>query len=71
MSAKTLPQLIQELSPDEQKTVREFVEFLLTKRRHKKRRFLRQNWAGALREYREHYTPQELERRALEWRTES
>ena len=38
-------------------------------RRKKSKRKLRQNWAGALREYREQYTSLELQEKALEWRS--
>ena len=38
-------------------------------RRKKSIRKLRQNWAGALREYREQYTSLELQKKALEWRS--
>ena len=38
-------------------------------RRKKSKRKLQQNWAGALREYREQYTSLELQKKALEWRS--
>jgi len=39
-------------------------------KRKKKKSKLRQNWAGALREYKEQYTSLELPKKALDWRGE-
>ncbi len=66
--AKPLQELVEELPPDVRAEVRDFVEFLLAKRGHRPRRTLRQDWAGALRNYREQYTSLELQRQALTWR---
>lgn len=65
---QTLKELIEQLSPDLQQEVRDFVEFLLEKRRRKQGRTLRQDWAGALRDLRDQYTALELQKKALEWR---
>jgi hypothetical protein len=51
-----------------QAEVRDFVEFLLAKRRHGANKILRQDWAGTLREHRHEYTSLELQRQALSWR---
>jgi hypothetical protein len=48
--------------------VRDFVEFLLAKRGRRAERTLQQDWAGALRNYRQQYTSLELQRQALTWR---
>ena len=66
--AKPLEELIRELPPDAQAEVRDFVEFLLARKGRKPERRLRQDWAGALRDYREEYTSLQLQRQALEWR---
>lgn len=70
MSATTKPlvELVQELPPDMHAEVRDFIEFLLAKRSRDEKRALRQDWAGALRDYREQYTSLELQRQALAWR---
>jgi len=70
MSIRTKPlqELVQELPPDMHAEVRDFVEFLLAKRGRRARRRLRQEWAGALRDYRQQYTSLELQRQALTWR---
>jgi len=68
---KPLPELVQELPPPAQRVVRAFVEFLLMKHAPKAGRKLRQDWAGVLRDYRDQYTALELQRKALEWRSEA
>ena len=65
---QTIEDLIRELPPDLQQEVIDFAEFLLERREPKLGRRLRQDWAGALRDYREQYTALDLQRRALEWR---
>ncbi len=44
---KPLEELVKELPPAFQAEVRDFIEFLLEKRRRKSNKTLRQNWAGA------------------------
>lgn len=65
---RPIEELVKELPPDSQAEVRDFVEFLLEKKRRKSAAKLRQNWAGALSDYREQYTSLELQQKALEWR---
>jgi hypothetical protein len=68
MYTKPLTELMQELPPDAQEVVREFIEFLLSRRPPKLDHPLRQDWAGALRSYRRQYTSLDLQHRALDWR---
>jgi len=63
-----LEKLIKELPPEMQREVEDFIQFLLYKRAAKSGKPLRQDWAGALRKYREQYTSLELQKKALEWR---
>ena len=56
------------MPPESQAEVRGFVESLLAKRKTKPRKKLRQNWAGALIDYRDKYTSLELQQKALDWR---
>lgn len=63
-----IEELIRQLPPESQQEVRDFAQFLLEKRKRKAGRKLRQDWAGALREYRSQYTSVELQKKALEWR---
>jgi len=65
---QSLKEVIEQLPPELQQEVRDFAEFLLEKRAKKAGRKLRQDWAGALREYRDQYTSLELQKKALEWR---
>jgi hypothetical protein len=63
-----LEQLIHQLPADLHQQVADFIEFLLEKRRRKEGKPLRQDWAGALREYRDQYTAMELQKKVQEWR---
>ncbi len=63
-----LDKIFKELPPNIQQQVRDFAEFLLKKWRRKPAKKLRQDWAGALKDYRNQYTSLELQRKALEWR---
>jgi len=65
---ENIADLIKQLPPDLQQEVEDFVEFLTNKRARKTGRKLRQDWAGALKEYRDQYTSLELQKKALEWR---
>jgi hypothetical protein len=65
---KPLDQLLEELPPESQAKVRDFVESLLARQRHKAPRHLRQSWAGALSDYREQFTSLELQKKSLDWR---
>lgn len=65
---KPLDELVRELSPDSQAEVRAFIESLLERRKGKPAGNLRQDWAGALSDYRAEYTSLELQKKALDWR---
>ncbi len=65
---KSLIELVQELPPDVQAEVRDFVEFLLVKRARRPAKKLRQDWTGALSDVRNEYTSLELQSKALDWR---
>ncbi|MBE2202616.1 MAG: DUF2281 domain-containing protein [Anaerolinea sp.] len=65
---KPLEELVQELPPYLMSEVRDFIEFLLSKHKHEAEYVVQQDWAGALREYRDQYTSLELQEKALEWR---
>ena len=57
-----------ELPEDLQREVADFIEFLAQRRRSKSGYRLRQDWAGAMKEYRDQYTALELQKKTLEWR---
>jgi hypothetical protein len=65
---KPLDQLLQELPPESQAKVRAFVESLVEKRKGQPAGHLRQTWAGALKDYREHFTSLDLQKKSLDWR---
>ena len=65
---KHLEEVIRSLSPELRREVLDFVEFLLARRGTKKGKKLRQDWAGALKPYRDKYTSLDLQKKALEWR---
>lgn len=65
---KNLEERIKELPPELHQEVMDFVESLLEKRGRRPGKKLRQDWAGALKDYREQYTSLELQKKSLEWR---
>ncbi|MGQ9493871.1 MAG: DUF2281 domain-containing protein [Anaerolineae bacterium] len=66
--AEPIEELVKKLSPESQEEVRAFVMLLLAKQKRRSDRKLRQDWAGALQDYRDQYTSLELQNKALEWR---
>ena len=68
VSEKTLEELIQKLPNDKVGEVRDFIEFILSKSTMKPRQKLLQNWAGALRDFKEQYTSLELQQKSVAWR---
>jgi mRNA-degrading endonuclease RelE of RelBE toxin-antitoxin system len=65
---KPLVEMVKELPPEIEQEVKDFVEFLLERRMRKPGKKLRQDWAGALKDYRTQYTSLELQKKASEWR---
>lgn len=64
-----LEQLFKDLPPNLQREVEDFAQFLVEKRHEAPpARFLQQDWAGGLREFREQYSALELQQQALTWR---
>ena len=64
-----IEEMVRNLPPDLQKEVEDFIQFLLNKQKKRKpAKKLRQDWAGALKDYRDKYTSLELQKKALEWR---
>jgi len=64
-SAKSLEELVRQLSPQLKVEVQTFVESLLSKSNQPIKRELRQDWAGMLKT---DYTSIELQHLAVEWR---
>lgn len=65
---KSLEELIKELPPQLQNEVREYAQYLVDAKVKQKRKYLRMDWAGGLKEFRGQYTSLELQKKALEWR---
>ena len=59
--------LIEQLPPDLQQEVQDFIEFLIEKKTQRKQKKLRLSWAGALQNYKDAYTSVELQKKALDW----
>ncbi|MCD6219096.1 DUF2281 domain-containing protein [Candidatus Calescamantes bacterium] len=63
-----IKELVEQLPPDLEQEVRDFVEFLIEKRIGKKPKGnLKLEWRGALRDLRDKYTSVELQHKILEW----
>ena len=63
-----IEEMVKKLPPELKREVEDFVNFLIEKKARKQGRKLRQDWAGALKDYRDKYTSLELQKKALEWR---
>ena len=65
---KSLEKKISLLPPELQQEVEDFIEFLIEKRLKRRKGKPKFNWAGALKELRQQYTPVELQHKVSEWR---
>ena len=65
---ESIEEMVKKLPPELKREVEDFVNFLIEKKARKQGRKLRQDWAGALKDYRDKYTSLELQKKALEWR---
>ncbi len=65
---KTLEEKIRKLPPELQEEVEDFIQFLLKKHRKRKKKFLKQDWAEAIKPFRDQYTSLQLQKKSLEWR---
>jgi hypothetical protein len=65
---ESLEDILAKLPPDQQQEVRDFALFLAEKRARPKRRKLKLNWAGGLKEFRDQYTSLELQKKSLDFR---
>ena len=64
----SIDEIVKKLPEELQKEVMDFVNFLIEKRSKKAGTKLRQDWAGALRDYRSQYTSIGLQKKIMEWR---
>ncbi|MBU4038086.1 MAG: DUF2281 domain-containing protein [Proteobacteria bacterium] len=63
-----IEQKIKMLPPELQHEVEDFIEFLIERKKVKNGKKLRQDWAGALRDFRDQYTSLELQKKSMDWR---
>jgi hypothetical protein len=68
---KTLQELVAELPPELQQEVRDFVEFLMTKRASRAIARPKLDWWGGAKELGQQFSSVELQHQANEWRVES
>lgn len=64
---QSVKDLIDQLPPDLQQEVQDFIEFLLQKRTSRKQKKLRMTWAGALQDFKEEFTSIQLQKKSLDW----
>jgi hypothetical protein len=65
--SRPLEELVKELPPELRQEVKDFVEFLLERRRYTPKAKFKLDWRGALKGLREHYSSVELQHKALDW----
>lgn len=65
---QTVKELVEQLPPHMQQEVKDFAEFLLTKRRERRTGAPEFDWAGALKDLGDQYTSVELQHRISEQR---
>lgn len=68
LAMENIEEIVKKLPPELKREVEDFVNFLIEKKSRKRGKKLRQDWADALKDYRNQYTSLELQRKALEWR---
>ena len=60
-----------QLPPDLQEKVIKYIDSLLAQKVSKRKKKLKLDWVGGLKEYRDQYTALELQKEAVDWRDES
>ena len=63
----SLEEKLNQLPPQFQEEVEDFVSFLLEKKVHHKRKKLRLSWAGGLQEFENQMTSLDLQKQSLAW----
>jgi hypothetical protein len=67
----SINEMVNELTPEQQGEVRDFVEYLLAKQPSSTRRKPQFDWAGALKDMRDDYTSVDLQHELTRWRSEA
>ena len=60
-----------QLPPDLQEKMIRFIDSLLAKKELRRKKKLKLDWVGGLKEYRDQYTALELQKEAVDWMDES
>ena len=60
-----------QLPPDLQEKVIKYIDSLLAKKELRRKKKLKLDWVGGLKEYRDQYTALELQKEAVDWMDES
>ena len=70
VTVKRINTMVQQMPPELQKEVEDFVQFLFEKRvqTSKRKKGFKFDWEGALEDMREEYTSVELQHKVNEWR---
>jgi hypothetical protein len=66
----SLEELLQKMPPEIKIEVYDFAQYLMSKKKKAGRSRLKQNWAGGLKAYKKKYSSLELQKKALEWRSQ-
>ena len=67
---RPIDEIAKDLSPEQQRELRDFAEFLLTRRNERPRGKPGFQWAGALNDLRGHYNSVDLQHQISRWRTD-
>ena len=59
---------LKQLPPHFHQEVVDFIDFLIITKVSKRKKKLKLDWVGGLKEYRSQYTALELQKKALDWR---
>ena len=65
---KAIIEKIGKLSPEDQREVEDFIDFLKEKRAKRLKKKPTFSWAGALKELKDQYTSVELQHKVADWR---
>ena len=68
MNTSSLLDRIKDMPPGIQQEIEDFADFILKKRGRKSEYILRQDWAGALSDFKGQFNSLELQKKSLEWR---
>lgn len=65
---ETIEDKIKDLPPDLKEEAIDFIDFLIHKKKNRKKSTPKLDWIGGLKEFKHKFTAMELQKKALEWR---